>query len=92
MDYYFIVVYNEYEVKPVHLAKLPIKKISWDDQKPFIYLVENILSAKFQNQDTTALEKEIDVLVYKLYELSYEEVLIIDPAFGLAKKDYEALG
>ena len=86
---------NKYKMPTIGLYELhtiPLKKITIEQQKPFIDRVEKILSFKFQNQDTTALEKEIDVLVYKLYELSYEEVLIIDPAFGLAKKDYEALG
>ena len=28
-------------------------------------------------------------MVYKLYELTYEEVKIIDPAFALSKEEYE---
>lgn len=27
-------------------------------------------------------------MVYKLYELTYEEVKVIDPAFVLSEKDY----
>ena len=40
---------------------------------------------KIQNHDTTALKKEIDVLVYKLYELTYDEVKIIDKDFWLSE-------
>jgi hypothetical protein len=29
-------------------------------------------------------------MVYKLYELSYDEVLVVEPAFGLNKQGYEA--
>ncbi len=39
------------------------------------------LAAKNTSQDNTSLEKEIDVLVYKMYELSYDEVKIIDKIF-----------
>lgn len=31
------------------------------------------------------LESEIDIMVYKLYELTYEEVKVIDPAFALSE-------
>ena len=43
-------------------------------------LVDKILAAKKTNHaaDTTALEKEIDQLVYKLYELTDEEIAIIE--------------
>lgn len=29
-------------------------------------------------------------MVYKLYELTYEEVLVVAPEFGLSKQEYEA--
>lgn len=40
-------------------------------------------------QNTTSLEKEIDVLVYKLYELSNEELKLIDKDFWLNEGEYE---
>lgn len=72
-----------------HYYKLPVKNINNKKQQPFISRVEKILSLKKKNQDTTALEKEIDVLVYKLYELSYDEVKIIDKDFWLSEAEYE---
>jgi adenine-specific DNA-methyltransferase len=89
MDYYFNVVFNEYEVKPVHLAKLPIKIISDKKQQPFISKIERILFLKKANQPTTTLEQEIDVMVYHLYQLSYDEVKIIDPNFWLSEEEYK---
>ena len=38
--------------------------------------------------DTTPLESQIDLLVYHLYELTYEEVLLVDPAFELTEEEY----
>lgn len=29
-------------------------------------------------------------MVYKLYELAYEEVLVVEPEFSLSKQEYEA--
>jgi len=52
-------------------------------------LVDEILKKKKANQDTTALEREIDVLVYKLYELTYDEVKIIDKDFWLSEEEYK---
>lgn len=58
------------------------------EEKQIEKLVDEILKKKKANHDTTAIEKEIDVLVYKLYELSYDEVKIIEPAFSLTEKEY----
>lgn len=66
------------EVKIVNIKKLPIKYS--DNQKPFVSLVEKILSAKELNptSDTSEFEKKIDDLVYKLYELTDEEIAVIE--------------
>ena len=50
------------------------------DQKPFIKLVDKILSLKKSNPeaDTSDLEAEIDMLVYELYGLSEEEIAVIE--------------
>ena len=74
-------------IKINQLGNIPITLPK--SQKPFISKVEKIISFKKTNQDTTLLEKEIDVLVYKLYELTYDEVKIIDKDFWLSKEQYE---
>jgi adenine-specific DNA-methyltransferase len=62
------------------LSEIPIKIVPQMDQQPFIDLVDKILAAKKDNPqaDTTAWEKEIDQLVYKLYDLTDEEIAIIE--------------
>ena len=64
---------NGYEVD-----SLPIPRISEPEQKPFIDLVDKILAGKEQSKDTSTLEKQIDQLVYKLYDLTKEEIAIIE--------------
>ena len=73
------------------IKQFPIAKSFENYQKLFIDRVEKIISLRKKNHDTTSLEKEIDVLVYKLYELTYEEVKIIDKDFWLSEEEYNAI-
>lgn len=56
------------------------KELSQSEQKPFITLVDKALSAKKINPDadTAGLEREIDEMVYKLYDLTSEEIKIVE--------------
>jgi len=60
------------------LRKFPIKVILSADQQPFIQLVDQILEAKKQGQDTLALERQVDELVYELYGITEEERRVIE--------------
>ena len=52
-----------------------------------------ILTAKKcdRHADTSELENAINNLVYKLYQLTYDEVKIIDPEFELTEQEYMAI-
>lgn len=54
--------------------------------------VSRILSAKQSDPsaDTTAMENEIDFMVYKLYGLTYDELLVVDPETPITREQYEA--
>jgi hypothetical protein len=62
------------------LAQFPIPNVSNDKQKPIITLVDKILATKKKNPaaDTSALEQQIDSLVYKLYGITPKEQAIIE--------------
>jgi hypothetical protein len=60
-----------------------IAQILKDDDKVPCSLLPTL---KSQGKDTTALEQQIDNMVYRLYELTYEEVKIIDPENTLTEK------
>ena len=62
------------------LRKFPIKVISKDEQVQFVDLVDEIIETKKQSPsaDTTSLESQIDQLVYQLYDLTEEEIAIIE--------------
>ena len=49
-----------------------------------------IVSKKTSPQaNTSDLENQIDSLVYKLYNLTYDEVLIVDPETPITREEYE---
>lgn len=51
----------------------------------------NKMKMMFMCSNTKHLEDKIDIMVYKLYNLTYEEVEVIDPQIGsiISKEDYE---
>ena len=80
------------KAKIFHYYELPVKIKSSTEQQPIITLVDRILAAKKSNPlaDTTVEEHEIDHLVYHLYDLTYDEVLIVDPETPITREQYES--
>ena len=60
--------------------RLPIPKISAEKQRPLVDFVARILTAKDADPsaDTSALEAEIDELVYALYGMTEEEIAVVE--------------
>jgi hypothetical protein len=52
---------------------------------------KSILAARAANPkgDTSALERQVDNFVYRLYNLTWEEVKVVEPEFPLGKAEYE---
>ncbi|EAI4845955.1 class I SAM-dependent DNA methyltransferase [Campylobacter jejuni] len=74
---------NGFRYKKAFLEKLPIPKINSKNEKladELINLVDEILKAKEQdkNANTQELENKINSLVYKLYNLTEDEIKIIE--------------
>ena len=70
---------NNYQVDKEPLQGIPLPIVDALQQQPIISLVDPILEAKKSNPetDTTDIESKIDRLVFHLYNLTYDEVLII---------------
>lgn len=79
------------ELSKIFFQNIPIPLITETSQLNIIQLVEQIIVSKEKGEDTTALEQQIDNMVYKQYDLTYDEVKVIDPAFPLSKEEYEAI-
>jgi hypothetical protein len=68
------------QIKIELLRKLPIPNADISQQQPIIGLVDRILAAKERTTevDTSALEREIDQLIYVLYGLTAVEIEIVE--------------
>ncbi len=68
------------ELKINVLKKLPLKCVNEKDQAPLINIVNQIISMKKGDvhSDTSALENQIDQIIYKLYSLTGEEIAVIE--------------
>jgi uncharacterized protein YdaT len=81
MNWYFMQFQSEgLHCYPDDAKQFPIAKASIEQQKPIINLIDKILNIKRvnPNADTSALEREIDGLVYELYGLTEEEIAVIE--------------
>ena len=72
------------------LSEIPIKKPSSQISVLIITLVNEIIQRKQSSfdDDTSALEKDIDIIIFKLYELDFYDIKIIDPEISLTEEEY----
>jgi hypothetical protein len=68
------------ELKINVLKQIPFKNVIIEKQKPIINLAEKILAQKKYSPEavTSDLEAEIDQLVYELYDLTENEIAIVE--------------
>jgi hypothetical protein len=71
---------NNFQLDKEPLLDIPLINASELNQNNISNKVDQILSLKKENPqtDTTALEREIDLMVYELYGLSEEEIGIVE--------------
>ena len=92
LNYLFATKFLNLAVKGEYLKQLRIPVACVATKNQLEALVSEILELKKVNisADTTALENQIDFLVYHLYSLTYDEVLIVDPETPISREEYEA--
>ncbi len=71
---------NNFQLDKEPLIDIPLIEIPKPDQQAIIEIVNQILALKKENPtaDTTDLEAKIDQLIYQLYELTEEEIAIVE--------------
>lgn len=92
MDYVLALLRgDDYHIYPEHVRNIPIPSATVEEQQKVIKKVNTILEKKKKDSssNTSSLESEIDRLVYHLYGLTYDEVLIIDPTPPFTQEEYE---
>ncbi len=101
---YYIWLYNKgkrkgesLELYQKPLSEIPIKKADINIQSKFVVIVDKIIALSQsdhyledqERQDAVKqYEKQIDIMAYKLYELTYNEIMVIDPNFSMSEQDY----
>jgi len=75
------------DIGVIKLRQFPVKKVLKDQQKPFIEIVDKILAITrsgdylenpAKKEEVKEYEKQIDQLVYKIYDLTLEEIEIVE--------------
>lgn len=66
------------EFMPMYVERVPIRLSSNEHRKAIEQRVHQILAAKKRDSDTTALEREIDQLVYEVYGLTKVEIELLE--------------
>ena len=89
INFFFKQTSTNTNVTSKEIAKFPIL-VNVNSISVITKLVKEILDLKQRMFDTSALENQIDFLVYHLYGLTYDEVLIVDPETPISREKYEA--
>lgn len=73
------------------MITVPMKKVTDKVENIFTGLTNSIRLKKKNNENTNHLEQKIELMIYQLYNLTFEEIKIIDPEFELTKEEYKAI-
>lgn len=79
INWFFANTFIDYNIKPKYIEQLPLAYKA-EYKKDIENLVSKVIDKKKNGVDTTTLETEIDNLVYKLYDLTPDEIKIIEGA------------
>jgi hypothetical protein len=71
------------------IEQLPIILVDCTIIDKLILVTNETITIASQRLDIVNLVRQLDNLVYHLYELTYDEVKVIEPDFPLGKEEYE---
>lgn len=82
-----------YQLDKEPLQQIPIAVPEIEVQTRIRQLVDEIIERKSANANASIqdVENQIDIIVYHLYDLTYDEVLIVDPQPQLFREEYDIL-
>ena len=89
---------DNYQIDKEPLLNIPIHKAKIDIQNKISNIVSSIYSltdsdnyseCAEKQKAVKEYEKQIDIMVYKLYDLTYSEVKTVDSKFSLSEEEYD---
>ena len=80
-----------YQLDKEPLQQIPIAVPRAETQVQLGHIVEDIINRKSADENVSiqGLESQIDNIVYHLYNLTYDEVLIVDPDTPIGRNEYD---
>ena len=80
------------QIKPIRVRCLPFPSASNDVKVKIAELAKKIIISKNEDlaSDVSNIDEEIDLMIYHLYGLTYDEVLIVDPETPITREEYES--
>jgi hypothetical protein len=70
------------EYKPVYVAQFPIPAAPPTERRAIERLVRRLLALRGEGSEAAALEQELNERVYRLFELTNEEIALIEGSLG----------
>ena len=72
---------SNFQIDKEPILNIPIAKV--DNENFFSTLYDELVTLKQTNKNITSIINKINILIYKLYGLTYKEALIIDPSISI---------
>jgi hypothetical protein len=91
--YMYLFIYGK-AIRTMHFDSVSTNRIPIAKPNPYINCIENIVSEIYHKKqmnlsnDTRKEENIIDLKIYKLYGLTYDEIKIVDPETPITKEEY----
>jgi adenine-specific DNA-methyltransferase len=82
---------NNFQIDKEPLLAIPLINPAENSIKKISNLVSKVIDGKSIGTVTHQLEKEIDYIIYRLYDLNYLDVKVIDPKFNLSEEEYKTI-
>ena len=54
-----------------------------------VEMVKSIIAKSYACESTSSLEEKLDFIIYSIYGLDYDEVLIVDPEAAITRDEFE---
>ena len=80
------------QIKPIRVRCLPFPSATSDEKLKIAELAKAIMNAKKEDltSDVRSIDEQIDFMVYHLYNLTYDEVKIVDSGISITREEYES--
>jgi hypothetical protein len=77
------------EIQTYLYEQLPLPKCNITEFNKVVVIVKNILERRYSSDsEKQYLIDRIDLLIYKLYDLSYDELKLVDPETTITEEEY----